>query len=303
MIAHRSTRTRPGVTRTIKAVSSSMSVSPPTISATPRREARIWISLISSRSAMVSNVGGRDKYICDPLSPSGRLEMPLAGGRLASPWRPPGSSSRCLASASPPPASWRRGSAWTRSSHWPSWSSAPSSSSCRSRDFRTMNELFITDAALPRGVYRVFRLPPAHAEKANVLLSDDLVSRQSVTVRDARVEHERFQAVNDQSPWTTFIEERGRRGVDVLQPAWIGGPGRSDRGDAKDLPALRGSLWPFGRQPEERRVRLREEPEERGDAIVGVEREIAQAPPERWGDSTPPFCMCRRAAVNAHFTP
>src|SRR5947208_12107503 len=120
---------------------------------------------------------------------------------------------------------------------------------------------------------------------------------------DARVEHERFQAVNDQSAWTAFVEERGRRGVDVLQPAWIGGPGRSDRGDAKDLPALRGSLWPFGRQPEERRVRLREEPEERGDGIVGVEREIAQAPPERWGDSTPPFCMCRRAAVNAHFTP
>src|SRR5205814_796085 len=77
MIAHRSTRTRPGVTRTINAVSSSMSVSPPTISATPRREARIWISLISSRSAMVSNAGGRDKYICDPLSPSVRLSDDL----------------------------------------------------------------------------------------------------------------------------------------------------------------------------------------------------------------------------------
>ena len=49
-----------------------------------------------------------------------------------------------------------------------------------------MIELFITDAALRRSVYRVFRLPAAHAEKANVLLGDDLVSRQSVTVREAR---------------------------------------------------------------------------------------------------------------------
>jgi hypothetical protein len=42
------------------------------------------------------------------------------------------------------------------------------------------------DAVLRRIVYRVFRISPAQAEKANVLLSDDLVSRQSVTVRDAK---------------------------------------------------------------------------------------------------------------------
>ena len=49
-----------------------------------------------------------------------------------------------------------------------------------------MNEPFITDAVVRRLVYRVFRLPSAHAEKASVLLGDDLVSRQSVTLRDAR---------------------------------------------------------------------------------------------------------------------
>ena len=34
-------------------------------------------------------------------------------------------------------------------------------------------------------VYRVFRFPAAQTEKADLLLKDDLVSRQSVTVRDA----------------------------------------------------------------------------------------------------------------------
>lgn len=35
-------------------------------------------------------------------------------------------------------------------------------------------------------MYRVFRVPPAHASKIEALLKDDLVSRQSVLVRDAR---------------------------------------------------------------------------------------------------------------------
>jgi hypothetical protein len=35
-------------------------------------------------------------------------------------------------------------------------------------------------------VYRVFRIPPAQAQKANLLIGDDLVGRQSVTVRDAK---------------------------------------------------------------------------------------------------------------------
>ncbi len=35
-------------------------------------------------------------------------------------------------------------------------------------------------------VHRVFRLPPAHASQADVLLQDDVVSRQSVVARDAK---------------------------------------------------------------------------------------------------------------------
>ena len=35
-------------------------------------------------------------------------------------------------------------------------------------------------------VYRLFRLTPAQADRVNVLTTDDLVSRQSVTVRDAK---------------------------------------------------------------------------------------------------------------------
>jgi len=35
-------------------------------------------------------------------------------------------------------------------------------------------------------VYRVFRIPPAQAEKTNLLVGDDVVGRQSVTVRDAK---------------------------------------------------------------------------------------------------------------------
>lgn len=35
-------------------------------------------------------------------------------------------------------------------------------------------------------MYRVFRVPPAHASRIEALLKDDLVSRQSVLVRDAR---------------------------------------------------------------------------------------------------------------------
>jgi hypothetical protein len=35
-------------------------------------------------------------------------------------------------------------------------------------------------------VYRVLRFPPAAAEKASLLLQDDVVSRQSVTARDAK---------------------------------------------------------------------------------------------------------------------
>lgn len=35
-------------------------------------------------------------------------------------------------------------------------------------------------------VYRVFRLGPAHASKVDLLLKDDLVSRQSVIARDAK---------------------------------------------------------------------------------------------------------------------
>jgi hypothetical protein len=37
-----------------------------------------------------------------------------------------------------------------------------------------------------REVYRVFRLAPAEADRVNVLMADDVVSRQSVTVRDAK---------------------------------------------------------------------------------------------------------------------
>lgn len=37
-----------------------------------------------------------------------------------------------------------------------------------------------------RPVFRVLRFPPMAAEKASVLFQDDLVSRQSVTARDAR---------------------------------------------------------------------------------------------------------------------
>jgi len=37
-----------------------------------------------------------------------------------------------------------------------------------------------------RGVYRIFRLTPAQADQVNVLMADDVVSRQSVTVRDAK---------------------------------------------------------------------------------------------------------------------
>jgi len=35
-------------------------------------------------------------------------------------------------------------------------------------------------------VYRVFQIPVAHAPKADALWKDDLVSRQSVTARDAK---------------------------------------------------------------------------------------------------------------------
>lgn len=35
-------------------------------------------------------------------------------------------------------------------------------------------------------MYRVFRFPPAKAEKATILLTDDVVGRQSVTTREAR---------------------------------------------------------------------------------------------------------------------
>jgi hypothetical protein len=35
-------------------------------------------------------------------------------------------------------------------------------------------------------VYRVFRLPPTQASQADILWKDDLVSRQSVTARDAK---------------------------------------------------------------------------------------------------------------------
>jgi hypothetical protein len=37
-----------------------------------------------------------------------------------------------------------------------------------------------------RNVYRVFRLPATQASRADVLWKDDLVSRQSVTERDAK---------------------------------------------------------------------------------------------------------------------
>ena len=37
-----------------------------------------------------------------------------------------------------------------------------------------------------RDVYRVFRLTPAQADRVSVLTADDVVSRQSVTVRDAK---------------------------------------------------------------------------------------------------------------------
>jgi len=48
------------------------------------------------------------------------------------------------------------------------------------------NEPFITDAAVRPGVYRIFRLAPAQADLVNLLTADDLVSRQSLTVRDAK---------------------------------------------------------------------------------------------------------------------
>lgn len=35
-------------------------------------------------------------------------------------------------------------------------------------------------------MYRVFRIPAAQADKANLLIVDDVVGRQSVTVRDAK---------------------------------------------------------------------------------------------------------------------
>src|SRR5437879_4398078 len=48
------------------------------------------------------------------------------------------------------------------------------------------NEPFIMDAVVRRDVYRVFRLTPPQVDQVNVLTADDLVSRQSLTVRDAK---------------------------------------------------------------------------------------------------------------------
>lgn len=47
-------------------------------------------------------------------------------------------------------------------------------------------KFLIRGAAVGQTVYRVFRFPIAQIEKANLLLKDDIVSRQSVTTRDAK---------------------------------------------------------------------------------------------------------------------
>jgi hypothetical protein len=48
------------------------------------------------------------------------------------------------------------------------------------------SESFNTDVAVASPVYRILRFPPEAAEKASLLLHDDIVSRQSVTARDAK---------------------------------------------------------------------------------------------------------------------
>ena len=72
-------------------------------------------------------------------------------------------------------------------------------------------------------MYRVFRIPSAQAEKANLLIGDDLVGRQSVTVRDAKAlglkGDDRYVLVEGSEPALARAVELLKGSADPLEAA------------------------------------------------------------------------------------
>ena len=121
---------------------------------------------------------------------------------------------------------------------------------------------------------------------------------------EGAVEEKRLEAVDDQGSGSMLIQERRRGDPQVLEAPWIGRAHPAvERRHVEGLPAIgNGGREGGGGHPEEPRMGPHQRAKERGDGVYGVERKIAQAPLQRWGDTSPPLCTCRRAASNASAT-
>ena len=106
---------------------------------------------------------------------------------------------------------------------------------------------------------------------------------------DARVHDQGVKAVHDEDARSSLVEERRRRGPEVLQPAWVR---RADsvveRRDAKEVSTIDPGRTPPGSDPEEGSVQLGEEADEGGRDGFPLEREIALAALQRRSDDAPP---------------
>ena len=120
---------------------------------------------------------------------------------------------------------------------------------------------------------------------------------------DPGVKEEGLQAIDDESPGTPLIKERRRGRPEILQATGIRRADPAQPAHPEDLPSVGDPLRTARRDPQERGPDSLQEPEERGNILFGVEREIAQAPLQRWADASPTLCMRRRADSNGPETP
>lgn len=116
---------------------------------------------------------------------------------------------------------------------------------------------------------------------------------------DPGVDDQKSEAIDHEGSRAPFVQEGRRRGKDLPKTLRVHAayhPGQ--RRHAHNLPAFWHGGHGAGGDPQERRPGLREDAEEGDRCVFRVEGEIAQAPPQRKTDDTPPLCVCKRAETH-----
>jgi hypothetical protein len=162
----------------------------------------------------------------------------------------------------------------------------------------------VLDGRIGRGPRETVEFPLEPREHAGIRpprIGEDhepRVSRRGLLVKivdesedplDAGMHDEGVEAIHDEDAGSSLVEERRRGGPEVLEASGVHGAGPFVKGrHPEEVSALDPGRRGPGSDPEERRVRLRQEADDGDRVRFPIEGEIALAALQRRSDDTPP---------------